>query len=348
MTNRAITAEAKLEHLLRTDSFADAPASVEVVETHFAWVFLSRRFVYKMKKPIRFRDFDFTTLAARRADCELELALNRRLAEEVYIAIVPLAIAGPGFELEGSGEPVEWLVKMHRLPRERFLDAAMRSRTVEDAALARVVDKLCEFYARSARAAWTGPLYRQVLARRAREHAAELASPDLGFDRKQVRAIAAAQLRFIHAQAAALDARIAAGRVVDAHGDLRPEHVLLADPPQIIDCLEFSAELRLLDGAAEIGFLALECARLGAPSVGARLETLYRQRCGDDVDTTLARFYRSLHAVDRALLAALRLREEPAPHAAAAWRERARWYLDAAEAAVTRPDARERTPPAPP
>jgi aminoglycoside phosphotransferase family enzyme len=36
---------------------------------------------------------------------------------------------------------------------------------------------------------------------------------------------------------------------VDTHGDLRPEHIFLADNPQVIYCLEFSTELRLQDSA---------------------------------------------------------------------------------------------------
>ena len=65
--------------------------------------------------------------------------------------------------------------------------------------------------------------------------------------------------------AAELDSRAARGCVVEAHGDLRPEHVCLLPEPQIIDCLEFSRDFRILDPADELAFLALECERLGDP-----------------------------------------------------------------------------------
>jgi aminoglycoside phosphotransferase family enzyme len=334
-TTPSIALETKLAHLLRPSFYPDAPTAIELVETHFAWVFLSRNLVYKMKKPIRFRAFDFTTLAARRADCELEVALNRRLAD-VYLGVVPLCASAGVLGLETDGEPIEWLVKMRRLPRERFLDVLLAAGDVDDAALAPAVDKLCAFYANSTRATWDGAAYRRALERRIREYAAELAAPDLLLDRGELRSLERSLTRFCTEHATWLAERAAAGRVVDAHGDLRPEHVALTTPPEIIDCLEFSAELRLLDAAEEIAFLTLECERLGAPEVGRRILARYRQSARDAAPDALLEFYRALRALARALLAALRLRDDQSAAAAERWRERTRWYLAAAGQAAAR------------
>jgi aminoglycoside phosphotransferase family enzyme len=322
----------KLAWLRRPESFPDAPEAVEAIETHFAWVFLSNRFAYKLKKALRIRDVDFTTLAARRAGCELEIALNRRLAEAVYIGVVPLVRRESGFALEADGDAVEWLVKMRRLPRERMLDQAAQRRAVADADLEAVLDKLDTFYRRTARAPWDGAAYCEHLSRQIERYSVDLAASDLGLDRNRVRATVDGLLRFVHEHADLFGARIAARRVVDAHGDLRPEHVCLVRPPEIIDCLEFSATLRLLDTAEEIAFLALECDRLGHGAVGARILHLYRQR--DRVDAELLAFYRRSRALVRALTCVWHLRDLPLGAAAAPWRERTAWYLDAAAGLV--------------
>jgi aminoglycoside phosphotransferase family enzyme len=331
---------AEVLFLSRPDAYPDRPAAVEIVETHFAWVFLSRQFVYKLKKPIRFRGLDLTTLAARQANCELEVALNRRLADGVYIGVVPLGHNGAGFALESPIEPVAWLVKMQRLPAERTLDRAALDGTVRDADLVRVVDRLAAYYARAARAPWTGPEYRRALVSRIDEYGAELCAYGLGAElTARVRALTAAQRAFIDAHADALDARVAAGRVIDAHGDLRPEHVfLLADEVQIIDCLEFSAELRLLDSAEEIAFLALELERLGHAAIAHRIVELYSQRCADSDAAELFGFYRSMRALVRALLAVLHVQDARAD-SRERWHARASWYLDAASTALAVPAA---------
>jgi aminoglycoside phosphotransferase family enzyme len=333
----------KVAFLSRPETYAERPLAVERIETHFAWVFLAGRFVYKLKKPQRFQDFDFTTLAARRANCELEVALNRRLAPKVYLGTVALRMSDAGFSLDRSGDPVEWLVKMQRLPRDRSLDRLAAAKAVEGAQLEALMAMLARFYQQAAVAPWDGRAYRRTLAEEIGCSAAELEHVSLGLDAAQVRAVAELLRRFTVQRADLLHGRVAAQRVVDTHGDLRPEHVFLTTPePQIIDCLEFSAELRLQDTAAEMAFLALECERLGHWALARRLCDLYRQRCRDDVAPALLEYYRAERAFVRAKLAGWHLHESLAPDTAAHWRARAQWYLDEAAASAARATAAAR------
>ena len=71
--------EAKVAFLRRPEAYAEKPRSVEVVETHMSWVFLTERHAYKLKKPVRYDSLDFRTPELRRWDCMEELRLNRRL-----------------------------------------------------------------------------------------------------------------------------------------------------------------------------------------------------------------------------------------------------------------------------
>jgi len=325
---------AKVEYLSRPAAYAGAPAVVERIETHFAWVFIAGDFVYKLKKPLRFHDLDLRPLTARRASCELEVALNRRLTSSVYLGTVALCRNDLGLSLGGPGRPVDWLVHMRRLPRERTLDRLAASGELRDADLAVLIDKLATFYGTTTKAAWDGPAYRAHLLGEIDRSAKEFRQ-SLARDRPKIDAIASRLRDFVERQAAALDRRVGEGRVVDAHGDLRPEHVFLTPEPQIIDCLEFSAELRVLDTAAEIAFLTLECARLGHPSLGSRIRRLYERQCHDAVAPPLYGFYTAERAFVRGLLAAWRLRDGLPNDDAARWRRRAHWYLDAAAAALS-------------
>lgn len=342
MNTADVELRAKVDCLSRPETFPDRPLAVEIVETHFAWVFLEGRFVYKLKKPLRFHEFDLTSLATRRANCELEVALNRRLAPTVYIGTVPLNADGLSLTLGGAGTPVEWLVKMHRLPRERSLDRLAAADLLHDEQLHALMRTLTAFYAAAARAPWDGRSYRRALTAELERTADDLSAPALGLDHAEVREIAAGLTSRITATAEAFHARIAAGRVVDAHGDLRLEHVFLTPEPQIIDCLEFSADLRLLDSAAEIAFLALECERLGHGRLAARLIELYKHYGNDDIGADLLAFYRASRAFVRAKLAAWHLHDELAPAMADHWRARANWYLGvaASELIRDRPHAR--------
>src|SRR5690606_25201408 len=131
------------------------------------------------------------------------------------------------------------------------------------AELEAVMSTLAGFYRGAVRAPWDARAYARVLLQRVTQSESALLVPELATDIALVRRVADKARSFIASSDALLVRRVAEERVVDAHGDLRPEHVCLTPTPQIIDCLEFSAELRLLDTADEIAFLTLECLRMG-------------------------------------------------------------------------------------
>ena len=58
--------------------------------------------------------------------CELEVRLNQRLSQGVYLGVVPLSREGDGFHLGDSGEVVEYAVKMKQLPDEASLSQSDR------------------------------------------------------------------------------------------------------------------------------------------------------------------------------------------------------------------------------
>ena len=135
-----------------------------------------------------------------------------------------------------------------------------------------------------------------------------------------------------------LAVRIRGRRIVDGHGDLRPEHIWLGDPVRIIDCLEFNAHLRAVDPFDEISFLSLECERLGSAATGEYLKRHVSRGLRDGLSEELFLFYRCHRAMLRARLAIAHLLE-PNPRTPEKWPRLARIYLRLAAADARRLDA---------
>jgi aminoglycoside phosphotransferase family enzyme len=301
---------------------------VEARQTHMAWVFLTDRLVFKLKKPVRYPFLDFGTIAARLHDCREEVRLNRRLAPDVYLGIEPLTLAADGgLHLGAHGDVVDWLVVMRRLPAELMLDELLKHGPVDVALLDRLGDRLVAFYAAAERVRPSAPgAYAARLRASLDEAAQELARPDFALPADRVATALGRQLEFVAREGDLLASRLADGRVVEGHGDLRPEHVCLEPLPVIIDCLEFNRDLRLVDALDELAFLAIECEMLGSVEVGARIIDRYRQGSGDRAPERLVGFYKSFRATLRARLLA-RHSLEPGDHAPQFYLGRARDYL---------------------
>ena len=321
---------AKVAFLSRPAVYPEAPRSVERVETHMSWVFLTDCFAYKLKKPVRYDSLDFSSLELRRFDCEEEVRLNRRLAGEVYLGTLALTRTSDGaLELGGTGETLDWLVHMRRLPADRMLDAQIQRGTIEEADVRPAAERLSQFYARAEAETIAPDAYRKLLAEGVRSDLQELGRPEFGLPAERVANLAEAQLAFLEQRAALFDQRVLRGRIVEGHGDLRPEHICLTSDPAIIDCLEFSRELRIVDPADELAFLALECERLGKPVVGRWFLETYTRVTGDEPPEVLMHFHRTYRAMRRAKIAAWHL-QDPSVRDQEKWRERARCYVELA------------------
>lgn len=315
--------------LRRPDVFPGRPRQVEVVETHISVVFLTDHEAYKLKKPVRFEFLDYSTAERRRAACEAEVRLNRRMAPQVYRGVVPVTLEASGrVALAGTGQPIDWLVHMRRLPREQFLDERIRQGRLSDVDLARLTRTLDAFYLRASPVMARPEQYLSAIERHVRANRAELlAAAEL--PRPLVQRVHAAQLRWLALHHELLRARVLDGRLIDGHGDLRPEHIALVEPPAVYDCIEFSAELRQIDVLDELAFLAMECDALGAAEVGRRVLESFIQASGDHPTAGLIEFYKSYRACVRAKVAVLRARQGSDTHDAAV--QVARRYLDLAD-----------------
>ncbi len=327
-----------LHFLRRPSSYPQHPSEVTQRETHISWVFLAGRYAYKLKKPVRFDFLDFSTREQRKRACEAEVRLNRRLSANVYRGVIPICRSKGGrLTLGGDGEVVDWLVKMRRLDEGRTLHALLMDRRrvgeIEET-LRTVAAQLAKFYAAQAPLMVRTADFRRRLERHVDENERQLvacATPgdgDVHVD--SIHRIHSAQKRFLVTHQQLFDNRVRDGRIVDGHGDLRPEHIYLYAEPIIIDCIEFNDEYRANDIVDELAFLAVECNRLGEFTADRLLFDAYQQVSLEMPPPRLIAFYKTYRACVRAKVAALRSGQQQVPESVQS-SEAVRGYLQLAE-----------------
>lgn len=249
-----------VQYLQQPSSYSHPVESVQLLQTHISFVLVAGDFVYKWKKPVNFGFLDFSTLEKRKYYCEQELMLNRRLCPDLYVDVVTLNRAGGQYGLNGSGDVVEYGVKMARMPEERMMGRVIAAGQLNFGHLDSIIEVLVPFYQRAEGTGAIGEFGR----------AASVAINVLeNFDQTEPfvdqGAISRAQFLRIGDYARAFlrqeqlfEGRRAAGKIRDCHGDLYSANICLTDPVRIFDCIEFNERFRYSDVAADVAFLAMD------------------------------------------------------------------------------------------
>ena len=324
----AVSLEEKVAFLRQPSSYPDPCARVEVIETHMSWVFLTELHAYKLKKPIRREFLDFSTLEARQAQCTNEVRLNRRLAENVYLGTLSLIQTEAGnLQIGGPGRAVDCLVHMRRLPRDRMLDLLIEHKSLRDRDLTRLAGILLAFYQTVERHPMSARDYVARFRHNIDSNCRDLMRARYGLHAERIDQLHQAQHAFLQHDTEILARR--AGHIVEGHGDLRPQHICLLDPPVVIDCLEFNPDFRMLDPVDELAYLSVECDRLQAPEIGARLLHEYMTGTNDLSAAASIAFYKVYRACLRAKIAIWHL-DDPGIDDHQQWKQRASAYLSLA------------------
>jgi len=329
---------AKVDFLKSPAAYTPRPRTVTGRQTHMSWVFLTADHAYKLKKPVRFPFLDYSTLARRGVACRAEIAINRQLAPHVYCGVAPLVRTPDGLAIGQKGDVVDWLVVMHRLAETRMLDKALAAGTADRRDLNRLADVLVAFYRHAARIPVAPAAHRLAWERRITENQRLLVDAGRGLDEWQVARVHRAQRRFLSAFGDMVADRTRRRRIVDGHGDLRPEHIFVGEPVAIIDRLEFSRDFRTVDPFDELAFLGIECARLGFTEAGQTIRQRVAAGLHDRPPPALLAFYRSYRAAMRARLMIAHI-AEPNGRSAERWQADAARYLAIAAREATRLDA---------
>jgi aminoglycoside phosphotransferase family enzyme len=327
----------KVAFLSQAESYGLPAGDVVRRETHMSWVFLAGDEAFKLKKPVQFPYLDFSTLSRREQACRAELALNRRLAPDVYKAVAPIVRANCGLAIGGSGEIVDWLVVMRRLDPRGTLEYAIETRWLASLQLNRLLSILAAFYRHATPVLISPETHLRNWRRSLAFNTRVLLDARLGLPAGLVRQISRVQRRFLAERSRLITGRLRGRHIIDGHGDLRPEHIWLGDPVRIIDCLEFNPVLRAVDPFEEMAFLALECERLGCAWAAEHIRRQAQHVFPDGPPDELFAFYRCHRASLRARLAAAHLME-PNPRTPEKWRRLARMYLQLAAGDARRLD----------
>ena len=299
-----------VEALMKPEAYDEDPGSIELVQTHISFVFLTKRFVYKVKKAVDFGFLDFTTLEKRRFFCEKELELNRRLCKDMYLEVVPINKAD-AIKIKGAGETVEYAVKMKRMPQEKMMSKLLEKNKVDDRLVDRIAKIIAEFHSKtetSKRISEFGSL--AIIEANWKENY-DQTEEFIGktISKEDFELILNRVNNFMRKNASIFEKRVPEGRVRDCHGDIHSGNIFITNGIYIFDAIEFNERFRYSDVAADVAFLAMDLDFRERADLSDFFVERYIKYSGDQEVTELLPFYQCYRAYVRGKVISFKLKD---------------------------------------
>ena len=308
-----------IEAMKRPDFYPNKPATVELRQTHMSWAFLAGDLVYKVKKPVHFAFADAFTLGRRYLLCREEVRLNRRLAPDVYLGVLPIIDQGSRYILGESADSFhprvqEYAVHMRRLPDELMLDHLLRTDAVPADAMKTIAARIAAFHSAASAAASLQYGSATAVQRTVIRNLEECRTHIVGMiGARAYQDIENYITVFIDSHRTFLNERAYKGRVREGHGDLRCEHVCMNKKIDIIDCVEFDPALRYGDVASDVAFLAMDLDASDEAALSDKFITEYDKATADADLATLLNFYKCHRACVRGKVDSLKSLDHDLP-----------------------------------
>jgi len=299
-----------VEALMKPDAYHEEAGQIELIQTHISFVFLTRNFVYKVKKAVHLGFLDFTTLERRRFFCEKELELNRRLCRDMYLEVVPINRSNV-IKIKGEGETIEYAVKMKKMPQEKMMNKLLEENKVENTLIDRIAKIIAEFHSKAEtnrRISEFGSLvtietnWRENFEQTQQFIGKTISAKDFNLIREGIG-------NFMKRNASLFEKRVAEGRVRDCHGDIHSGNIFVTDKIYIFDAIEFNERFRYSDTASDVAFLAMDLDFKERTSLSDFFIKSYVQYSGDGEMMRLLPFYKCYRAYVRGKVISFKLKD---------------------------------------
>ena len=303
-----VTQKQVVDALLTPEAYPEPAENIELIQTHISFVFLTDKFVYKMKKAVNFGFLDFSTLEQRRLYCRKELELNRRLCPDIYLEVVPINQSG-SIKVEGDGETVEYALKMIRLPQEAIMTLLLSENKVDKKTIDKLAKTIADFHAKAETGGAIdefGSLktikvnWDENFAQTKKYIGQTIPEETFRFTKGKIDA-------FMKQNKALFESRVKNGRIRDCHGDLHSGNIFITDKICIFDAIEFNDRFRYSDVASDVAFLAMDLDFQAKPDLAKYLVERYVAYSKDDGLSSVLGFYECYRAYVRGKVISFRL-----------------------------------------
>lgn len=297
---------------LNPEFYDDSVNHIKLVETHISWVFLTGKFAYKLKKPVKFDFLDFKTLAQRKYYCEQELKLNKRLAPDIYLDVIPVTKLENNFSLAGEGKIIDYVVKMKQFDNSCLLNKLIKNNQLKLSDIDNLSEMVADFHSKISIAGLDISFgSTEEVIKPVEDNFSILNNilPD-SIDQERLNSLHSQMLLIYKAIYPQLLIRKQKGFIRECHGDLHLGNIaLIKNQILLFDGIEFNDSLRWIDTISDCAFLIMDLQDHNQFIFANHFVNHYLLKTGDYSALAVLKFYQLYRAMVRAKVAGLRLQQ---------------------------------------
>ncbi|WP_455380094.1 bifunctional aminoglycoside phosphotransferase/ATP-binding protein [Acidihalobacter prosperus] len=299
-----------VEGLQNPDAYPHPVSDICILETHISVVLLTGQYAYKLKKPLDMGFLDFSTLARRKHFCQEEIRLNRRLAPDLYLDMVPVSGTPDSPVVDGSGTPIEYLVCMRQFDPEQQLDKLLSRGELTTDYIDDVIARIAAFHSHASSVDQNSSFGKPESIYAPMQQNFDQLYPLIKEPerRSQLQRLEHWSRQEFERLSPLLIKRRENGFIRECHGDMHLGNMALLDSNiAIFDGIEFNDDFRWIDVANEIAFFVMDLESRGASKLANRALNAWIELTGDYEALPIMRFYQAYRAMVRAKIASIRL-----------------------------------------
>lgn len=299
----------KIKRLLDNPALlGDTSKEARLMQTHISYVILTDKYVYKIKKPVKFIFLDFSTLEKRKHYCQEEIKINKRLAPSLYLKVIALK--------DKNKKTTDYAVKMKRIDEKNIFENMITGNSLNKSHIVKLANHISRFYKNTENVSSSKDFdFLKNIELNTSENFRQLENKiNKVFSKKDFLMVENYTTTFIKDNEKLFAKRIDDNFIKDCHGDLHCDHIVLnKNKIEIFDAIEFNYRFRYIDQISDISFLLMDLDFRNRADLSSLLLINYLKNTKDREGKKLVTFYKVYRALVRAKVESFKMDEMEVP-----------------------------------
>ncbi|WP_017294093.1 bifunctional aminoglycoside phosphotransferase/ATP-binding protein [Geminocystis herdmanii] len=276
---------------------------IEIIQTHCSIVFLTGDYAYKMKKKVDFGFLDYSTLEKRKHFLEEELRMNKTIAPELYLQVIPISYFQEEFIFNDDSQSIEYILKMRQFPQENLFLNLFEVGKLTEKHLQDLGKIVANFHKNTdtndyINSFGTAEKIGESINQNYQQTAKYIGEVQTLEKYQQTKAFTD---NFLRLNENLFKQRQINHKIRECHGDLHLKNICIwQDKIQLFDRIEFNEPFRFVDVMYDVAFLVMDINSKGEKELANVFLNTYLERTGDWEGLQVLPLYLSRQAYVRA------------------------------------------------